>query len=206
MHNCQYDAKEIWELHEALVEIDMMMITYLRIVDMVKDIQVLPMKDAARFSDTTVTMIRRARPLLRQFDEIFLSQQDGKAWLVSASEEEVRLCRKRKVCLYNWVRLRPLMIELREDIMRYYKRVLYEQWEEPIETMGELKERWMKRLAPIVYPSSKTKKLRYIRANTMRYIRTCQDIALNDIGAPRDYAEKVMRGEDPSTLKIKEDG
>ena len=202
MHNCQYDAREIWELHEALVEIGMDFKIYLRIVDLVKDAVALQLKEVARFGEMNVTVILRALPTLRQFDEIFQSQHDGKTWLVSASEEEVRLCRKRKISLYNWVRLRPLMIELREDIMRYYQRALYQHWEEPIETMGELKDRWMTRLAPIVYPSVLEKEWGFIRPNTMRYVRTCQDLVLNDICVPREYAEKIMRGEVTPDIEI----
>lgn len=204
MENCQYDAREMWELHEALVKAGMKLITYLRIVDLVKDAVALELREVVRYSDTNVSTVRRALPVLRQFDEVFRSHHDGKTWLLTASEEEFRLCRKRKISLYNWVRLRPLMRELREDIMRYYQRALYQQWEVPVETMGELKERWMLRLAPIVYPSVLEKEWSYMKPNVMRYVRTCQDLVLNDICVPREYAERVMRGEITPDIEILE--
>lgn len=204
MHNCQYDAREIWELHEALVKVGMKFKSYLRIVDLVKDAVALELKEVCRYANVTPSQVVRALPILRQFDEIFRSLHDGKTWLISTSEEEFRLCRKRKISLYNWVRLRPLMLELREDINRYYQRAFYEHWEAPVETMGELKDRWMKRLAPIVYPSYLEKEWKFIKPNTMRYVRTCQDLVLNDICVPREYAERVMRGEVTPDIEILE--
>jgi len=177
-----YDARELQEIHEGLVERGLSWRRYMLLRDLVQSSCALSLKDVAVWSAMSRSAVQKYLPLLRAFEDVHVSRFKGEIWLVYASEQEATICRRRKISLMVYARLRPFTEELTEDLKRYYERHLHQGWREPVEAMGDIKERWAQRLHE--------HRMTYRRARV--FIRTIQDLVLQELGVPREVVDRWL--------------
>lgn len=197
MDGCGYDARELMEIHRFLVKNGLKWRKYILLRDLVQSSSALSLKDVAKWSDLKIPTVRKYIPLLKDFEEIHLSRFHGTLWMTFATASEAAICRKRETSLMAYVRLKPLLEELREDLERYYNQKHHQIYAYPVETMTDIKRRWREVLTPIIYKKKPKKQRDHYQTyrHASRIINTVQDLVLREMGIPRAYAETIMEAE-----------